>query len=83
MATFGDQLTDTGEVKVDEGLSFGEQIDDSPSNIGTFMAGIGKAVNDPPPFTIGLSESGKSFMSFAMPSSAITFEDLSSNLECK
>jgi hypothetical protein len=41
MASFGDQLTDTGEVKVDEGLSFGEQIDDSPSNIGTFMAGIG------------------------------------------
>ena len=44
MATFGDSLNTQGEVKVDEGLSFGEQIDDSPSNIGTFMAGIGSGL---------------------------------------
>ena len=44
MATFGDSLNAQGEVKVDEGLSFGEQIDDSPSNIGTFMAGIGSGL---------------------------------------
>ena len=44
MATFGDSLNAQGEVKVDEGLSFGEQIDDSPSNIGTCMAGIGSGL---------------------------------------
>ena len=41
MATFGDSLNNRGDVEVSEGLSFGEQIDSSPSNIGTFMAGIG------------------------------------------
>ena len=41
MATFGDSLNNRGGIKVDEGVSFGEQIDNSPSNIGTFMAGIG------------------------------------------
>ena len=33
MATFGDSLNNRGDVEVSEGLSFGEQIDSSPSNI--------------------------------------------------
>jgi hypothetical protein len=34
----------------------------------------GKAVNEPPPLTIPLRESGKSFMFLAIPSSAITLQ---------
>ena len=47
MATFGDLLNNKNDVKVDdvkEGSTFGDLVDDSPSNIGTFMAGIGSGL---------------------------------------
>ena len=44
---------------------------------------IGSAVKEPPPFTIFFKDSGRSFISFAMASSLITFAALSNNLECK
>jgi hypothetical protein len=44
---------------------------------------IGKAVNEPPPLTIGFNESGKSFMFLAIPSSAITLQARSNKRLCK
>jgi hypothetical protein len=42
-----------------------------------------KAVNEPPPLTIGFNESGKSFMFLAIPSSAITLQARSNKRLCK
>jgi len=44
---------------------------------------IGKAVKDPPPFTIGFRDSGRSFMLAATSSDWIIFAALSSKRECK
>ena len=44
---------------------------------------IGNEVKEPPPFTIGFSFSGRSFMFFAISSSLITLAALSNNLECR
>jgi hypothetical protein len=44
---------------------------------------IGKAVQEPPPFTIGFNGSGKSFIFFAILSSTTTLAERSNNLECK
>ena len=41
---------------------------------------IGNAVNEPPPFTIGFKDSGRSFICLAISSSAITFAALSNNI---
>ena len=42
---------------------------------------IGRAVNEPPPFTIPFIDSGKSFISFAISSDAFTLDARSNNLE--
>ena len=39
--------------------------------------------NEPPPFTIPFNDSGRSFISFAISSSAITLAARSNNLECR
>ena len=44
---------------------------------------MGRAVRDPPPFTKERMLSGKSFMSFAMPSSEITFAARSNRRLCR
>ena len=44
---------------------------------------IGKAVNEPPPFTIGFKESGRSFMFLVISSLFITFAERSNKRECK
>ncbi len=44
---------------------------------------IGSAVREPPPFTIGLRQSGKSFIFAAISSEAIILAARSNKRECK